>query len=121
MRSFWGWGSVLVWAGIAHGFRTNLVIIEGNLNVQRYRDEILTRCVIPPFQNSANITLFQNDNAKSHTARDTVDFFKLNNIAVINDCPTKSPDLNPIEHLWDNLDQRVRRRPIPPSNVIQLR
>ena len=31
------------------------------------------------------------------------------------------PDLNPIGHLWDNLDQRVRRRPIPSSNVIQLR
>jgi hypothetical protein len=28
-------GSVLVWAAIAHGFRTNLVVIEGNLNAQR--------------------------------------------------------------------------------------
>ena len=37
------------------------------------------------------------------------------------DWSTKSPDLNPIEHLLDNLDRRVRRRPIAPSNVIQLR
>ena len=29
--------------------------------------------------------------------------------------------LNPIEHLWDNVDQRVRRRPVPPSDSIQLR
>ena len=33
----------------------------------------------------------------------------------------KNPDLNPIEHLRDKLDQRVRRRHILPSNAIQLR
>lgn len=29
-------------------------------------------------------------------------------------------DLNPIEHVYDNLDQHVRRRPSPPSNVNEL-
>ena len=73
---------VLVWAGIAHGFRTNLVVIEGNLNAQRYRDEIRARHVIPLFQNNAkNNTFFQHDNATSHTARDTVNFPRANNIA----------------------------------------
>ena len=67
-----GWGSVLVWAGIAHGFCAYLIIIKGNLNAQCYRDEILARHVIPQFQNNANITLFQHDNATSHKARDTV-------------------------------------------------
>ena len=68
-----------------------------------------------------DISLFQHDNAKSHTARDTANFLRANNIAFINDWPAKSPDLNPIEHFWDNLDQLVRRRPILPSHVIQLR
>ena len=118
---FGGGGSVLVWVGITHGFHTNLVVIEGNLIAQRYWDEILARHIIPLFQNNGNITLFQHDNATSHTARDTVNFLQVNNIAFINDWPAKSPDLNPTEHFWDKLDQRVRRCPIPPSNIIQLR
>ena len=118
---FGGGGSVLVWASIAHGFRPNLVIVKANLNAKCYQGEILARHVIPLFQNNANITLFQHDNATSHTARDTVIFLRANNLAFINDWPAKNPDLNPIEHLWDNLDQRARRRPIPPSNVIKPR
>ena len=33
------------------GFRTNLVVIEGNLNAQRYRDEVLARHLIPLCRN----------------------------------------------------------------------
>ena len=90
---------VLSWSGIAHGFCTNLIVIKGNLNVLRCRDEILARHVISLFHNNANITLFQHDNATSHTARDTVNFLRANNIAFINDWPAKSRDLNPTEHL----------------------
>jgi transposase len=34
--------------------------------------------------------------------------------------PGKSPDFNPIEHVWDLLDRRVRARAIPPRNVQEL-
>ena len=86
-------------------------------DAKRHRDEILARPVIPLFQNYANITLFEYDNATSHIAGNTVNFLRANTIASINNWP----DLNPNEHLWDNLDQRVRCCPILQSNVIQPR
>ena len=65
--------------------------------------------------------LFQQDNARPHVARDNIQFLRNNNINFIDDWPSKSPDLNPIEHLWDNLDTRVRQRQNPPGNVNELR
>jgi hypothetical protein len=36
-----GGGSVIVWAGISVDLRTQLYIVNGNLNSQRYIDEML--------------------------------------------------------------------------------
>lgn len=35
--------------------------------------------------------------------------------------PAYSPDMSPIEHIWDVLDQRVRQRVPIPANVLQSR
>jgi hypothetical protein len=43
---FYG-GSVIVWEGITFNRRTQLYVINGNLNPQRYIDEILRPIVMP--------------------------------------------------------------------------
>ena len=48
-------GSVIVSPAIAYGYRSPLLVIGGNLNVQRYRYDILAHRVIPLFHNNAAI------------------------------------------------------------------
>ena len=62
-----GGGSVMMWGGIAANRRTDLVAINGNLNAQRYRNEILTPHVLSFI--AANGGTFQQDNARPLVAR----------------------------------------------------
>ena len=56
-----------------------------------------------------NIGIFQHDNARSHTARHTQNILRIHNVNVLQ-WPARSPDLSPIEYLWDHLGRQVRER-----------
>lgn len=118
-RSMMRGGSVMVWGGISYTARTNLVIINGNLTGIGYRDEIITPHVEPFLNANGPGMILQQDNARPHVGRVVRDHFQQQQINVL-PWPAVSPDLSPIEHIWDELERRLRRRQNPPENHHQL-
>ena len=92
-----------LWYGQAYvyGQRTQVHFIDGILNAQRYRDEIL-RPIVVPFIHDQHLML-QHDNAQPHVARICTPFLEAENIPVIA-WPAFSPDMSTIEQVWDALD-----------------
>ena len=96
--------------------KTQCVVGRGNLNALRYSNEILTPVCIPHLQNNGRMGLMY-DGAPLHTARFSRALLQANRINVLQ-WPPLSPDLNPIEHIWDVIGQRVRSR--VPLNIRDL-
>ncbi|GFV29344.1 transposable element Tcb2 transposase [Trichonephila clavipes] len=97
-RDRYGGRGVLVWGGIMLGSRTDLHIFDaGSVNGTRYCNEILL-----PY-----VRLFRG-------AMESEDIERI-------DWPARSPDLNPIEHVWDFLGRRLAARTLPPVTIRELR
>ena len=106
----------MVWGGIMGRRKTNLNVLQSNLNVQGYINQILQPEAVPFLQRHGPAILMHNDNARPHVARICRQFLNRNNVNVL-PWPALSPDMNPTEHIWDSLGRKVRGR----GNVHNLR
>ncbi len=60
--------------------------------------------------------MLQHDNIWPRVTRICTQFLEAENIQVLA-WPAYSPDMSPIEHVWDALDWRIRQRVPVPDNI----
>ncbi|GFT96992.1 transposable element Tcb2 transposase [Trichonephila clavipes] len=120
-RDRYGGRGVLVWGGIMLGSVTDLHIFDaGSVNGTRYCNEILLPYV-RLFRGAMGLQfLFMDDNAPCHRTVAAEQLLESEDIERM-DWPTRSPDLNPIEHVWDFLGRRLAARTLPPVTIRELR
>lgn len=106
--------------GVSYDGKTELHVVDGNLNSQKYRDNILEPIVVPyAGAIGPDRFIFQDDNARPHRARIIHAFLEEQGIEHL-DWPSKSPDLSPIENLWKVLRAKVCERLRPHHRLDDL-
>jgi hypothetical protein len=118
-------GSVLVvvqswYGGISMEACPELVVVSGGaMRANRYITNTLEPHVVPFAPFIGNDSILMHDNARPHIAQivnEYLDTVKIHHMI----WPTRSPDLNPIGHVWDMVGRRVKVRTSAPANLRHL-
>lgn len=103
--------SVMVWGGIGpFGYKTPLIRFAGRINSQKYCEYLTKNNILLDIKNHfGDEWVWQQDNAPSHSSKYTAQNF-ISKIPRTLNWPPKSPDLSPIEQVWNLMKAKLRGR-----------
>ncbi len=103
-----GGGGIMVWGCISSKGVGRLYKVNGTVNGEYYIN-ILKYCAVPSLNHhfGDGEAIFQQDNAPCHTAKVVQTWMTKNNLTILA-WPGNSPDMNPIEHVWDYIADKIK-------------
>ena len=116
-----GGGSIMLWGcmtakGVGYACR-----IDGRMDAQLFTDILSDELMqsLEYYELKVGDIVFQQDNDPKHTSHTARNWFAENNIEVL-EWPPQSPDLNPIEHLWQYLKSQLAGYEKEPTSMHEM-
>ncbi|GBM82874.1 Transposable element Tcb2 transposase [Araneus ventricosus] len=118
-----GGGGIMLWGTFSLAALGPVLVVEQTMKVANYLNIIadqlhLYMTFVFPTRNG----IFQQDDAPCHKARIVLEWFKEHTDEFhLMSWPPNSPDLNPMEHIWDVTERQLKTQTPPCPNISNLR
>lgn len=105
--------SVMVWSVISAKGMGRLYIVEGTMKQDQYKRVLETRLLpqVNEWFPDDDEYIFMHDSAPCHKARSVTAFLAEKNVTVL-PWPGNSPDMNPIENMWELTKRAIAKEVI---------
>ncbi|CAC5364756.1 unnamed protein product [Mytilus coruscus] len=111
---------VHVWGGISRRGTTRLLIFDGILKSDFFVENILEKTLLPFIKSVyPDGHRFQQDNDPKHRSKLAKSFMIDNDIKWWDCWPSESPDINPIEIVWNMLKRRLAMKTLKTKDDLQ--
>ena len=116
-----GGGSIMVWGSVCGNGVGKLIKIDGIMDKNVYHN-ILVRHAIPSgLEVIGHGFIYQQDNDPKHTSKLCTNYLvtkQESGVLKLMNWPSQSPDLNPIEQIWDLIDSLIDRRNVSSKGTL---